>query len=95
MLDKNRHLPAERVKGIWPQRVEVDATLADLKALPPYEEPVVETPRARPAASSRACGTCSAELGRPAPRAGELERHERKDGQLAQQHLRGRRRVGR
>ncbi len=43
MLDKNRHLPAERVLGIWPKRVEVDATLDDLKALPPYEEPVVET----------------------------------------------------
>jgi len=43
VLDKNRHLPAERVKAIWPQRVEVDATLDDLKALPPYEEPVVET----------------------------------------------------
>ena len=43
MLDKNRHLPAERVTAIWPQRVEVDATLEELKALPPYEEPVVET----------------------------------------------------
>jgi hypothetical protein len=43
VLDKNRHLPAERVKAIWPQRVEVDATLDELKALPPYEEPVVET----------------------------------------------------
>jgi hypothetical protein len=42
MLDKNRDLPAERVKGIWPRRVEVDLTAADLKALPPYEEPVVE-----------------------------------------------------
>ena len=43
VLDKNRHLPAERVKAIWPQRVEVDATLNELKGLPPYEEPVVET----------------------------------------------------
>lgn len=42
MLDKNRDLPAERVKRIWPRRVEVDLTAADLKALPPYEEPVVE-----------------------------------------------------
>ena len=42
MLDKNRDLPAERVKGIWPRRVEVDLTADDLKALPPYEEPVVE-----------------------------------------------------
>ena len=29
MLDKNRDLPAERVKGIWPRRVEVDLTAAD------------------------------------------------------------------
>jgi hypothetical protein len=43
VLDKNRHLPAERVLGIWPRRVEVDATLDELKTLPPYEEPVVET----------------------------------------------------
>jgi hypothetical protein len=41
-LDKNRHLPAERVQAIWPKRVEVDATLDQLKALAPYEEPVVE-----------------------------------------------------
>jgi hypothetical protein len=43
VLDKNRHLPAERVQGIWPKRIHVDATLEELKALPPYEEPVVET----------------------------------------------------
>jgi hypothetical protein len=43
LLDKNRHLPAERVQAIWPKRVEVDATLDELKGLPPYEEPVVET----------------------------------------------------
>ena len=42
VLDKNRHLPAERVKAIWPKRVEVDASAEELKALPPYEEPVVE-----------------------------------------------------
>jgi hypothetical protein len=42
-LDKNRYLPAERVRGIWPSRVEVGATLEELKAMPPYEEPVVET----------------------------------------------------
>jgi hypothetical protein len=43
LLDKNRHLPSERVQAIWPRRVEVDATLDELKGLPPYEEPVVET----------------------------------------------------
>ena len=42
VLDKNRHLPAERVKQIWPKRVEVDLSVEELKALPPYEEPVVE-----------------------------------------------------
>ena len=43
VLDKNRYLPAERVQGIWPKRVEVDATLDELRAMPPYEQPVVET----------------------------------------------------
>lgn len=43
VLDKNRHLPAELVQAIWPKRIEVDATLDELKSLPPYEEPVVET----------------------------------------------------
>jgi hypothetical protein len=41
-LDKPGYLPAERVRGIWPGRVEVDASTADLEALPPYQEPVVE-----------------------------------------------------
>jgi hypothetical protein len=41
-LGKDRYLPAERVRGIWPQRVEVDATAAELRALPAYEEPVAE-----------------------------------------------------
>ena len=43
VLDKNRHLPAERVQAIWPRRVEVDATLDELRGLPPYKEPVIET----------------------------------------------------
>ena len=41
-LGKRRYLPAERVLGIWPKRVEVDATAAELQALPAYEEPVAE-----------------------------------------------------
>jgi hypothetical protein len=41
-LDEKRELPAERVRGIWPRRVEVDLTAAEVRALPPYEEPVVE-----------------------------------------------------
>jgi hypothetical protein len=41
-LGKPRYLPAERVRGIWPERVEVDATADELRALPAYEEPVAE-----------------------------------------------------
>jgi hypothetical protein len=41
-LDEKRELPAERVRGIWPRRVEVELTAAEVRALPPYEEPVVE-----------------------------------------------------
>jgi hypothetical protein len=41
-LDAKRHLPAERVTGIWPRRVQVDLTAAELHALGPYEEPIVE-----------------------------------------------------
>lgn len=42
LLDQARYLPAERVRGIWPRRVEVDLSRAELEALPPYEEPLVE-----------------------------------------------------
>jgi hypothetical protein len=41
-LDQDRYLPAERVRAIWPDRVEVDATAAEVEALPGYEEPVAE-----------------------------------------------------
>jgi hypothetical protein len=41
-LDAKRYLPAERVTGIWPRRLQVDMTAAELDHLPPYEEPVVE-----------------------------------------------------
>jgi hypothetical protein len=41
LLDQPRYLPAERVRAIWPRRVEVDVGSAELEALPPYEEPVV------------------------------------------------------
>lgn len=41
-LQPDRYLPAERVRGIWPRRVEVDASAAELGELPAYEEPVVE-----------------------------------------------------
>lgn len=41
-LDPKRYVPAERVDAIWPRRVQVDLTAAELDALTPYEEPVVE-----------------------------------------------------
>jgi hypothetical protein len=41
-LQPDRYLPAERVRGIWPRRVEVDASADELGELPPYEQPVVE-----------------------------------------------------
>ncbi|MGH3031108.1 MAG: hypothetical protein ACRDNE_10150 [Gaiellaceae bacterium] len=42
MLDADRYVPAERVKGIWPDRVEVAATAAELERAPEYEAPVAE-----------------------------------------------------
>jgi hypothetical protein len=42
LLDTKRFLPAEHVSGIWPRRVRVDLTAAEIEALPPYQEPVVE-----------------------------------------------------
>lgn len=41
-LEPKRFLPAERVRGIWPSRVEVDVSAQELRALPEYEEPAVE-----------------------------------------------------
>jgi hypothetical protein len=38
----DRFLPAERVTGIWSERVEVDLSPAEIEALPDYEEPVSE-----------------------------------------------------
>ena len=89
VLDKNRHLPAERVPAIWPKRVEVDATAGRAEVPAALRGARRSRPSSRPAASSRVCGTCSAELGGAAPRKRELERDEREDGQLAQQQLRG------
>ena len=34
-----RFVEAERVRGIWPDRVEVDLSTAAVEALPKYEEP--------------------------------------------------------
>ena len=42
ILSGERLLPSERVQGIWPDRVQVDLSKADIEALPEYEEaPVV------------------------------------------------------
>jgi hypothetical protein len=41
-LDANRYVPAERVTAIWPRRVEVAATAAELERAPEYQEPVAE-----------------------------------------------------
>ena len=40
-LDAKRFLPAERVRAIWAQRVQVDLTPEAIAALAPFEEPVV------------------------------------------------------
>ena len=42
VLNADRYLPAERVKGIWPDRVETTATAAEIANLPEYERPVAE-----------------------------------------------------
>jgi hypothetical protein len=42
MLGANRLVPAERVTGIWPGRVEVDLSAAAIEELPDYEAPQAE-----------------------------------------------------
>jgi hypothetical protein len=41
-LQADRYVPAERVTGIWPDRIHVDAAPSEIEALPPYEQPVAE-----------------------------------------------------
>ena len=42
VLEPSRLIPSERVGSIWPDRVDVDLTKAEIEALAPYEEtPVV------------------------------------------------------
>lgn len=43
-----RFIPAERVRGIWPDRVDVDLTKAQIEDLPKYED--VPSVRWRPGA---------------------------------------------
>jgi Uncharacterized protein conserved in bacteria (DUF2171) len=40
VLGANRYVPAEQVTGIWPRRVHVAASAAELEQAPVYEEPV-------------------------------------------------------
>ena len=40
-FDSPRYVAAERVKGIWPDRIETDLTAADAESLPPYSAPKV------------------------------------------------------
>jgi hypothetical protein len=42
ILSANRYVPAERVTGIWPRRVEVALTAEALERAPEYQEPVAE-----------------------------------------------------
>jgi hypothetical protein len=42
VLAANRYVPAERVTGIWRDRVDVAATADELERAPAYEEPVAE-----------------------------------------------------
>jgi len=38
VLGPERLVPSERVRGIWPDRVDVALTKAEIEGLPPYEE---------------------------------------------------------
>ena len=42
VLSGERLVPSERVRGIWPDRIEIDLSKSDVENLPPYEDsPVV------------------------------------------------------
>jgi hypothetical protein len=42
VLGGERLVPSERIRGIWPERVEIDLSKSDVESLPPYEDsPVV------------------------------------------------------
>jgi len=42
-LRSGHYIPSERVKGIWPDRVETDLSPEEAGSLPSYEEPKVTT----------------------------------------------------
>jgi uncharacterized protein YrrD len=57
ILSGERLAPSERVTGIWPDRVAVDLTKAELEALPEYEEaPVVRIEPEEPGFFARLFG---------------------------------------
>lgn len=57
ILGGERLAPSERVTGIWPDRVTVDLTKAELEALPEYEEtPVVRLEPEKPGFFARLFG---------------------------------------
>lgn len=57
ILSDEHFIPSERVKGIWPDRVEVDLAKAELEALPKYEEaPVVRLEPEQPGFWARLFG---------------------------------------
>jgi hypothetical protein len=37
VLDGDRYVAAERVKGIWPDRIETDLSAAEIGSLPPFK----------------------------------------------------------
>ena len=57
ILSGERLAPSERVTGIWPDRVTVNLTKAELEALPEYEEtPVVRLEAEKPGFFARLFG---------------------------------------
>jgi hypothetical protein len=47
-LGKERLVEAERVTGIWPDRVQVDLLSSEVESLPEYEDVTVEEWRPKP-----------------------------------------------
>jgi hypothetical protein len=57
ILSGERLVPSERVQGIWPDRVVVDLSKADMEALPEYkDEPVVRIEPEEPGFWARLLG---------------------------------------
>jgi hypothetical protein len=57
LLSGERLVPSERVSGIWPDRVEIEMTKAEVEALPDYEDaPVVRLEPEEPGFFARLFG---------------------------------------